>query len=99
MNALYVFLQAAYQEQQSENLLSDIIKTILFLGFLALIVYLIVKGIKYLIKVVKKGKKAVKPTPMQTNVTEELKKMKELLDQGILTQDEFDEQKKKILNH
>lgn len=34
----------------------------------------------------------------QVNVTDELMKLKKLLDQGVLSQDEFDEQKKKVLS-
>ena len=36
-------------------------------------------------------------TSNKVSITDELKKLKELLDQGILTQDEFNSQKKKIL--
>ncbi len=96
MKLLFVLLQIAYREQQSPSILSATIKTVILLGLLALIIYLIVRGVKH---VIKPRKKEEKSTPKKTNITEQLKNIKELYDQGILTQDEFDEQKKKILNH
>jgi|SRR5579871_1073227 len=38
-------------------------------------------------------------SPQKTSVADEIKKLKELLDQGAITQEEFDAQKKKLLNH
>lgn len=46
----------------------------------------------------KKPAEVAKPKPASTgSATDELIKLKSLLDSGVLTQDEFDEQKKKIL--
>ena len=39
----------------------------------------------------------VNPTAASKSMVEQLRELKELLDEGILTQDEFDEQKKAIL--
>ena len=41
------------------------------------------------------NQKAVNPTPFST--ADELKKFKELLDSGIITQEEFDAKKKQLL--
>jgi predicted Zn-dependent peptidase len=50
------------------------------------------------IKKVKKEKKApVQVSIQQTSSADELKKYKELLDQGIITQEEFDAKKKQLL--
>lgn len=96
MKLLFVLLDFVYQEQQSPSILSDTIKTVILLGLLALIIYMIVRGVKHVIKSRKIEEKSI---PKKTNITEQLKNIKELYDQGILTQDEFDEQKKKILNN
>lgn len=43
-------------------------------------------------------KPAPTPTPNSTSKYEKLKELKELLDEGIITQEEFDKEKAKILN-
>lgn len=56
-----------------------------------------------LVEIVKEGMKRAKateampPAPPPTTPLEELKKLKELLDMGAITQEEYDEKKKKIL--
>lgn len=48
--------------------------------------------------VVKKNRKTESPKSQSNDPIEEVKKLKELLDMGILTQDEFDKKKKELLN-
>ena len=46
---------------------------------------------------VERQKHSAVPTPSVTSSIDELKKFKDLLDQGIITQEEFDTKKKQIL--
>lgn len=70
------------------------------LAFPVLIIALIVIAIVLIVKAIKKNNQA--PDKSQLSQVEELEKLKELLDKGIITQEEFDakfnEKKNKLMN-
>lgn len=75
------------------------------LSFVAIVSLLVVGGKNQKETTVDSERKTIKPVevikkeePKQKSLSEQLFQLKELLDSGILTQEEFDNEKKKILN-
>ena len=85
MKAIFVLLQAAQQSSQSHEY-----------GLIGLLIDVVIIGglISLIIRFIKKRKKKSKA---HNNSSDQLFKLKELLDQGIITQQEFDEKKKQIM--
>lgn len=90
MKSIFVLLQAAQQSSQSNEygLIGLLIDVVIIGGIISLIIRFIRK---------RKNKNAKKSTA-HNNSSDQLFKLKELLDQGIITQQEFDEKKKQIMN-
>ena len=87
-----VLLQA-HIEQQSSNpsmIIIGIFRSVLFIAVLVLI-------IRFIIKLFKRNKKKSKSNNMN-NVADQLLKLKNLLDQGVITQQEYDDKKTQLLN-
>lgn len=55
------------------------------------------KAVNYIRESISKAKSAASATVVQTSPAEELKKFKDLLDMGVISQEEFDAKKKQIL--
>ena len=54
--------------------------------------------IRFIIKTIKKARKQSDNTRNQSDITEQLIKLKNLLDCGAITQQDYDDKKNKLLN-
>lgn len=95
MNTINVLLQASQVELSNGNIILEIFKSILFIIILIGVPVII---IRFIIKKIKKARKKSDFTHNQSNITEQLIKLKDLLDCGVITQQEYDDTKKKLLN-
>lgn len=94
MNTLNVLLQATQVELSTVDIILGIFRIIIFIVILIGVPVLI---IRFIIKRLKTKKKSVS-TQNQSDITEHLIKLKNLLDCGAITQKEFDDKKNKLLN-
>lgn len=94
MNTLNVLLQATQVELSTVDIILGIFRIIIFIVILIGVPVLI---IRFIIKRLKTKKKSVS-TQNQSDITEQLIKLKNLIDCGAITQKEFDDKKNKLLN-
>lgn len=94
MNTLNVLLQATQVELSTVDIILGIFRIIIFIVILIGVPVLI---IRFIIKRLKTKKKSGS-TQNQSDITEQLIKLKNLLDCGAITQKEFDDKKNKLLN-
>lgn len=94
MNTLNVLLQATQVELSTVDIILGFFRIIIFIVILIGVPVLI---IRFIIKRLKTKKKSGF-TQNQSDNTEQLIKLKNLLDCGAITQKEFDDKKNKLLN-
>lgn len=72
-------------------------ETLLILVFIVLPIVVITAILLAIRFIIRAAKEKPKEEPKQKEIADELKKLAELHDQGVITDEEFNEQKKKLL--